>query len=137
VSILEYIKVFRPKVGSVVQRTTLPGVNMSTEEKSDIQLSEIKLELDPRFDPIWDELIEYYSLSTDDMLKKSHDRYTLVMDAARRAREINAVRQRYGTPRSVKVTNVSLNEISQDRLIEPRSAADMSREIDDEMPEAG
>ncbi|MCD4734131.1 DNA-directed RNA polymerase subunit omega [bacterium] len=109
---------------------------MSTEEKSDIQLSEIKLELDPRFDPTWDDMLASYSLSTDSMLKKSHDRYTLVMDAARRAPEINAVRQRYSTPRSVKVTNVSLNEISQERLIEPRSAADMSRELNDDALEA-
>jgi DNA-directed RNA polymerase omega subunit len=81
------------------------------------------------------ELTGYYRLPLAELITKAKDRYELVMLTARNAREINAARLRYGTPRPEKATVVALNEVLQGEVIEARKPEDRREATDDEEPE--
>lgn len=78
------------------------------------------------------DLISYYQLSINDLIDKAKDRYDLVMKASRIAREITAARLRYGVPMAMKSTMVSLNEIMQEKILEPRKPTDLVEPAEEE-----
>ncbi|MBD3400966.1 MAG: hypothetical protein GF399_11650 [Candidatus Coatesbacteria bacterium] len=80
-----------------------------------------------RLTPRIEGLTDYYALSLDRMLEDSsdRDRYKLVIEAAKKAREINAARIYYNLSSPFKPTKVALNEVQFDRVFESRSPRDM------------
>jgi DNA-directed RNA polymerase omega subunit len=66
------------------------------------------------------DLVNFYQIPLEELIVKSKDRYELVMQAAKLAREINAARLRYGVPRPEKATVVALNEVLQEKSLEAR-----------------
>jgi DNA-directed RNA polymerase subunit K/omega len=80
-----------------------------------------------RLTPRIEGLTDYYALSLDRMLEDSsdRDRYKLVIEAAEKAREINAARIYYNLSSAFKPTKVALNEVQFGRVFESRSPRDM------------
>jgi DNA-directed RNA polymerase omega subunit len=71
------------------------------------------------------DLANFYQMPLEELIERAKDRYDLVMQAAKLAREINAARLRYGAPRPEKATVVALNEILQMKVLEARKPDDL------------
>jgi len=77
------------------------------------------------------DLANFYQMPLEELIERAKDRYDLVMQAAKLAREINSARLRYGVPRPEKATVVALNEILQDKSLEARKPDDMCEPVEE------